>query len=404
MEEVRAPSLLVVTELFRPTNGGTAVWFDEVYRRLGDRTTHVITARVDGDGAVDAGHPNTVHRLDLQRHWWLRPESVVMYVKLTFSAVVLSLRHRFDAVHAGRVLPEGFAAWLAARLIRRPFVVYAHGEEITTWTQPGKYQAMCFVYRHADAVVVNSSFTAGEVARLGVPGERIVQIAPGVDTSRFRPALDGRRIRQRLGIDKEATLLLSVGRLSRRKGFDHTIRAVASLLREGVPMAYAIAGRGEDADYLAEIIEAEGVGDAVSLVGPVSDEELPLWYAAADVFVMANREINGDTEGFGIVYIEAAACGTPAIAGDAGGTDSAVVDGETGLVVDGTRVEKIAVAIRRLAEDKGYRLRLAKSACERAHKSFSWERVADDTLSLHQRLLTGEPLSVSEAVEGRLQR
>jgi len=396
MEGAQPPSFLVITELFRPTNGGTAVWFDEVYRRLGGRTTHVITSQVEGDGSVDAGHPNTIHRLDLRRHAWIRPESAVMYAKLTLSALTLSIRHRFDAVHAGRVLPEGFAAWVAARVTRRPFVVYAHGEEITTWNQPGKFQAMRFIFRRADIVVVNSAFTGGEVARLGVRRQRIVQIAPGVDTSRFRPSLDGSQIRQLLGIDNGTTLLLSVGRLSRRKGFDYTIRAVARLLREGVPVAYAIAGKGEDAGYLAAAIEAEGVGNAVFLVGPVSDEELPLWYAAADIFVMANREIDGDTEGFGIVYIEAAACGIPAIAGHAGGTGSAVVDGETGVVVNGANVDEIAVAIRCLVEDEGYRRRLAEAACERAHKTFSWERVAADTLDLHQRVVVGKQAPVDE--------
>jgi phosphatidylinositol alpha-1,6-mannosyltransferase len=313
-----------------------------------------------------------------------------MYVKLILSAVLLSVRHRFDAVHAGRVLPEGFAAWLAARLTRRPFVVYAHGEEVTTWRQPGKYRAMRFLYRHADVVVVNSEFTGSEVARLGVRRRRIVQIAPGVDTSRFRPHLDGRPIRERLGVGRGTILLLSVGRLSRRKGFDYTIRAVARLVREGVPVVYAIAGRGEDADYLAAVIERERIGKAVFLVGAVSDDELPLWYAAADIFVMANREIDGDTEGFGIVYIEAGACGIPVIAGDAGGTRSAVVDGETGVVVDGDSVEDISRAIRRLVEDEEYRLRLAKVGCERAHRCYSWERVASDTLALHRRLVAGE--------------
>jgi len=400
VESAAQPAFLVVTELFRPTNGGTAVWFDEVYRRLGDRTTHVVTARVEGSDAIDADHPNTIHRLDLRRHPWLRPESLAMYAKLTFAALGLTRHHRFDAVHAGRILPEGFAAWVAARISRRPFVVYAHGEEITTWTQPGKFQAMGFLFRRADAVVVNSHFTAGEVARLGVMAERIVRIAPGVDVSRFRPGLDGGRIRARLGIGRGTRLLLSVGRLSRRKGFDHTIEAVARLRREGVALVYAIVGTGEDRRRLAAEIERHGVGDSVFLEGPVSDAELPFWYAAADIFVMANREIDGDTEGFGIVYMEAAACGTPAIAGRAGGTGSAVVDGETGVLVDGADVNAIEEVIRRLVEDDAYRARLAKAACVRARRDFSWERVAADTLALCHALEAGGPLSSSVIASG----
>ena len=124
---------LVITELFLPTKGGTAVWFDEVYRRLGDRNTHILTARVPDCEAHDRDHPNTVHRLLLQHSRWLRPSSLPLYSKLFGLGLVLGLRHRFDAIHAGRVLPEGWVAVWLGRLLRLPVVIYAHGEEITTW-------------------------------------------------------------------------------------------------------------------------------------------------------------------------------------------------------------------------------------------------------------------------------
>ena len=97
---------LVITELFLPTKGGTAVWFDEVYRRMGGKGIHIVTADVPDSAVHDAAHPNAVHRLRLRRHWWLRPESLAMYAKLLAASLALGLRYRFDAVHAGRVLPE----------------------------------------------------------------------------------------------------------------------------------------------------------------------------------------------------------------------------------------------------------------------------------------------------------
>ena len=125
--------LLVLTELFLPTKGGTAVWAAEVYKRLGGKEIHIVTADVPGAEAVDAAHPNTIHRLKLKRVPWLRPESLAMYARFFFKSLALALTHRFDAIHAFRALPEGLVAWAVTRLTFRPVVIYAHGEELTTW-------------------------------------------------------------------------------------------------------------------------------------------------------------------------------------------------------------------------------------------------------------------------------
>ena len=130
--------------------------------------THIVTADVSGAAEHDRDHPNSVHRVSLVRHAWLRPESLAMYGKLFLKGLVLALTHRFEAVHAGRVLPEGLVGLAVARLTRRPLIVYAHGEEITTWRQPSKLRAMRWVYRHADLVIANSEFTAQELHKLGV--------------------------------------------------------------------------------------------------------------------------------------------------------------------------------------------------------------------------------------------
>src|SRR5512135_1758517 len=145
--------LLVLTELFLPTKGGTAVWAAEVYKRLGGKEIHIVTADVPGAEAVDAEHPNTIHRLNLKRVAWLRPESLVMYARFFFKSLTLALTHRFEAIHAFRALPEGLVAWLVARLTFCPVVIYAHGEELTTWGHGNKYRTMRFALRHADTVI-----------------------------------------------------------------------------------------------------------------------------------------------------------------------------------------------------------------------------------------------------------
>jgi len=369
--------LLVLTELFLPTKGGTAVWAAEVYKRLGGKEIHIVTADVPGAAEVDAAHPNTIHRLNLRRVAWLRPESLGMYARFFIKSLRLALTRRFDAVHAFRALPEGLVAWLVARLTFRPVVIYAHGEELTTWGMGGKYKAMRFALRHASTIIANSDFTRKELLNMGVCEQRIALISPGVDIERFRPGLPCDDLKRRIGLAPGEKLILSVGRLSRRKGFDMVVRSLPELIGQGIAVRYALIGIGEDHDYLINLSREMGVEDRVHLLGHVSPEDLPRWYNACDVFVMPNREINGDTEGFGMVFIEAAACGKPAVAGSAGGASQAVDDSNTGLIVDGEVPRSIVEAIGAIISDAEYANRLGENGYRRVLKEFSWSRVAE---------------------------
>ncbi|HLY95986.1 MAG TPA: glycosyltransferase family 4 protein [Sideroxyarcus sp.] len=376
----------MITELFLPTKGGTAVWFDEVYRRLGGKDIHIVTADVPDAAAHDAAHPNVVHRLRLRRYRWLRPESLGMYAKLLTVSLALGLRYRFAAVHAGRVLPEGLVGWLVARLTGRPLVIYSHGEELTTWRQATKMRAMVWTYRHADHVIANSEFTRDELVKVGVAPARISLLYPGVDLERFRPGLPCNDLKARIGLVAGEKLIVSVGRLSRRKGFDQIIRSLPLLLRRGLAVRYAVIGIGEDRNYLQALAGELGVSDRVHFLGHVTTDDLPRWYNAADVVAMPNREIDGDTEGFGMVFLEAAACARPTLAGLAGGTGAAVIDGVTGLRVDGASAEVVADALVRLLGDAALAKELGEQGYTRALRDFSWQRVAEKTRQLQAKL------------------
>jgi phosphatidylinositol alpha-1,6-mannosyltransferase len=374
--------LLVLTELFLPTKGGTAVWAAEVYKRLGGKAIHIVTADVAGAATVDAAHPNAIHRLSLKRVAWLRPESLAMYARFFFRSLGLALTHRFDAVHAFRALPEGLVAWVVARLTLCPLVIYAHGEELTTWGRGGKYRTMRFALRHADRVVANSEHTRDTLLAMGIDRARITIIYPGVDVAVFRPGLEVNGLRESLDIHPDEKLVFSVGRLSRRKGFDQMIRAVAQLRAEGMLLRYVIAGIGEDADYLDQLIAEHHVHGIVYRIGAVGEADLPRWLNACDLFAMPNRDINGDNEGFGMVFIEAAACGKPSLAGEAGGTGSAVLHQQTGLRVDGNRVEAVAAGLRDFLTQPERTREWGLHALQRVQREFSWERVAEKTRQL----------------------
>lgn len=374
--------LLVLSELFLPTKGGTAVWAAEVYKRLGGPEIHIITADVPGAAEIDRDHPNTIHRISLRRVAWLRPESLVMYGRFFLKSLGLALTHRFDAIHAFRALPEGLVAWGVARITSRPVVIYAHGEELTSWGRGGKYRAMCFALRHVDRVIANSEHTQATLLGMGVSPTRISVIYPGVDVSRFRPGLESANLRAPLNIAPDDKLVFSVGRLSRRKGFDQVIRAVAQLRAKNLPVRYVIAGIGEDAEYLDALIIEHKLQNVVHRLGSVSDEDLPRWMNACDVFAMPNRDLNGDSEGFGMVFIEAAACGKPSLAGAAGGTASAVINGKTGIRVNGDDTGQVAAALSLLVRDNALRQTWGTAALKRVSIDFSWERVAEKTHAL----------------------
>lgn len=373
--EPHSSPLLMITELFLPTKGGTAVSFDDDFRRLGGKEVHIVTADVPGAREFDLTHPNSVHRLTLKRSPWLKPESLVIYSKLFFKSLGLAMKHPFAAIFAGRALPEGIVAWAVARLRGCKIFIYAHGEELTGWGRGRKFQAMCFALRHADKVLANSDFTRDTlVSLIGVSPERIAVIYPTVDIDRMRPGLAHDDLLAGVGIAKGQHLILSVGRLQRRKGFDQVVRSLPDLVQQGLDVHYALIGIGEDWEYLQGLANELGVSNRLHLLGHVKAEDLPRWYNACSLFAMPNRDIQGDTEGFGLVFLEAGACEKPVLAGLAGGTGSAVVDGETGLRVDGENPEAVRNAIARLLQDPAMANDMGRRARERVRENFVHER------------------------------
>lgn len=371
-------SLVMITELFLPTKGGTAVSFDDDFRRLGGKEVHIVTAAVPGDAEFDLAHPNSVHRLLLKRSPWLRPESLAIYSRLVWKAFLLAFTRRTVAIMAGRALPEGIVAWAVGRLRGCKVLIYAHGEELTGWGRGKKFKTMCFALRHADHILANSDFTRDTlVSLIGVRPEQIVMTYPTVDVERLRPGLPHEDLRESIGLNANQHLVLSVGRLQRRKGFDQVVRALPGLLKRGLDVHYAIVGIGEDRDYLLGLAEDAGVSERLHLLGHVDSDDLPRWYNACDLFAMPNRDINGDTEGFGLVYMEANACGKPVIAGRAGGTGSAVEDGLNGLRVDGESVEAVVGGIAHLLEKPEEARRMGQAGRDRTAGRFTSDQRAE---------------------------
>ncbi len=177
-------------------------------------------------------------------------------------------------------------------------------------------------------------------------------------------------------------MLLSVGRLELRKGHDTALDALSQLRRQGHRLRYAIVGDGPERPRLETQVRDLGLGDAVVFAGAVSGEDLPAWYAAADIFVLPTRSDGVGFEGFGIVFLEAAAAGLPVVAGRGGGVPEAVEDGVTGTLVSGLDASELASALDELCRSPERRRQLGRAGRERVVASFGWQQAAERLMAV----------------------
>jgi phosphatidylinositol alpha-1,6-mannosyltransferase len=365
---------LLVTNDFPPKVGGIQAYLWELWRRMDPSSFAVLTA---------SSHPGAAAFDAEQKSLGFRIERVPGRVLLPTPATVGRIRSAARDVEASLVVidPALPLALAGPALGALRYAVVLHGAEVTVPGRlPGSRQALAAVLARASLAVCAGGYPAAEarrVARTRMPP--VVEVPPGVDTDRLRPlaAPARRKARAALGLPPEGPLVVSVSRLVPRKGMDVLIDAAAALVPSFPGLTVAIAGGGRDRDRLAARVRA--LGAPVRMLGQVSDDDLPRLYGAADVFVMACRDrwFGLEQEGFGIVFLEAAACGVAQVAGRSGGADEAVVHGETGLVVDDpSDPGHVAGALRRLLTDDGLRRRMGKAARRRVERGFAWDVLA----------------------------
>jgi phosphatidylinositol alpha-1,6-mannosyltransferase len=383
----RVPTRAVlVTELFPPAVGGTARLFAEIYGRLGRTPVTVITHGVVSD-------PSTSNRSAVVRipgwgkEWGLLNPTGLRHHLRRMNAIRRHAAGHPCVVHCGRALPEAFDALLARRLTGVPYICWAHGEELAYAVHSREIRAlMKAAYRQASLVFANSRSTAERVEDFGVRRDRVVVVHPGVDSTVFRPDAPGSEaIRARLA-EAGDVVLLTVGRLQRRKGHDQVLQVVARLRRSGLPVRYVVVGDGEERERLHALTRQLGLDDRVTFVGQASSTDLPGYYAAADVFVHPNRVDDGDFEGFGIVFLEAAASGLPTVGGASGGAPEAVQSGVTGLLVSGTDLDELESSVTSLVVSPERRRAMGGLGRTRVASEFSWECAAERVAVEHERV------------------
>lgn len=361
---------LFVTNDFPPKIGGIQTMLWELWRRL-DPTSFVVLTTPHPDAAAwDAEQPFRVVRT---------AEKVLLPTRRLAAKIDgLAAEIGADTIVLDPALPVGL---VGRRLRSAPYGVVLHGAEVTV---PGRLpvtnRLLRRVLQGAGLVVAAGGYPLAEGERAVGGALPSVIVPPGVDTDRFVPlsSADRRAAREQLGLPADGRLVVSVSRLVPRKGMDVLIKATALLAPSRPDLTLAIAGAGRDHDRLDRLIRRTGA--PAKLLGRVAHDDLPRLYGCGDVFAMLcrNRWFGLEQEGFGIVFVEAAAAGVPQVAGDSGGAAEAVVDGETGLVVrrpgDPTAV---ADALARLLDDPDRRERMAVAGRERAVAELSYDVLAE---------------------------
>ena len=363
-------SCLLITNDYPPKLGGIQIYLWELWRRLPADRVSVYTRDYPGAQEFDAGEDYRIFR---ETRLPLLPGPAV---RRRAEEIIAEVKPRLALIDPA--LPLG----AIGRSLSVPYGLVLHGAEATIPTQlPGLRSAMNRTVSAAEFVVSASQWATDTVTSAKSASRTPFHyIPPGVDTARFHPhkAEEKSAARQRFGLGENDLVLLSVSRLVPRKGMDNLIKAAAGLQGDHPNLKLVIAGGGRDLSRLQAI--ARRTGANVKFLGRVSDEVLPSLYGSADIFAMLCRERWGglEQEGFGVVFLEAAASGIPQIAGDSGGAAEAVAHGETGYVVPAHRQnEYMAATLRNLVESPALRQQMGEKARLRAVAEFSYDLLAE---------------------------
>ncbi|KHT49777.1 glycosyl transferase family 1 [Alteromonas macleodii] len=335
---------LLLTENFPPKEGGSGRWFWELYSRLPNDKVLIVANDTPEGREFDKTHELDIVRIELESTEWglATTRGLGFYWETIRKVLKLIKEHGIEEVHCGRVIPEGVIARALKLLAGARYNCFVHGEDVETAATSREHSLLVKnVCKNASMLVCNSENTANIVRKLGFDsGSKCEVLHPGVDTSRFEVAAPDTSFRQQMGWSGKR-VLLTVGRLQRRKGQDFLIKSMPALLKEFPDLFYAVVGRGECYDELISLVDQHKLHDNVCVYPDMDDEALIKCYQQCDIFILPNRTIDNDIEGFGMVLVEAQVCGKPVIAGDSGGTRETMNIGKTGHIIDCSSTENL---------------------------------------------------------------
>ncbi|WP_440903476.1 glycosyltransferase family 4 protein [Catenovulum sp. SX2] len=368
--------VLVLTENFPPLSGGSGRWFWELYSRLPKSDYLIVADNIPEALSFDQTHDLNVIRLPLSsREWGFRSlQGLKFYFRVVKQLLKIIKEHEVTHIHTGRVIHEGVTAWIISKLTKVDYLCYVHGEDVETAATSREHNLMVkHVCSSAQKLICNSHNSANIVKRLNYASDDKIHILhPGVDSKTFKPIEEDADFKAAMGW-QDKKVIITVGRLQQRKGQDVLIQAMPQILASHPDAIYAIIGRGECKQSLEKLIEQLNLQDKVQLLDEISDAQMIKCYQQCDLFVLPNRTIGNDLEGFGMVLVEAQACGKPVIAGDSGGTRETMLVNETGFIVDCRTPEPLATKISEVLADEPKLAKMGELGRQHVENELDWE-------------------------------
>lgn len=361
---------LVVTNDFPPRPGGIQAFVHALATRQPAGEILVYAPAWRGATKFDAAQPFPVVR---------HPGTLMLPGPAVLRwARDLARAEACSTVWFGAAAPLGLLAAPLRRAGVERFVASTHGHEVGWALLPGPRQVLRRIGSTVDVVTYLGPYTRARLAPALGPRAHLERLPSGVDPALFQPGAGGPELRRRLGL-ADRPVVVCVSRLVPRKGQDVLLRALPTLRRRCAGTSLLLVGGGPDQPRLHRLAADLGIADAVRFTGSVPWSELPAHYAAGDVFAMPcrTRHAGLEVEGLGIVYLEASATGLPVVAGRSGGAPDAVLDGETGYVVDGRSVQAVADAAARLLLDPPRASAMGAAGRAWVEREWRWDRLAE---------------------------
>jgi len=364
--------ILFLTNNFPPQSGGISRFAVNICRQLGARGNKVDVLSIV-DRVSDIPQKDASYRIiNCKRPAWFSSLPVIL-------RTIILAKNRYDLFFMGDLQTTGvLGMYLVSRIFKVPYIILLHGfdmEYLKSRFFFDRFLARLYL-KHAKLILVNSLATKQRAMSNGIVPSRIKVLNPGVDANYFKKKESVKSYQDKFKLNGKR-VVLTVSRLVERKGHKYVIEAVAMLKNEIPNIHYLIVGNGPEKNKLVEYVHRIGVSDKVSFVDPAQDDELPYYYSLAEVFVMPALAEGNDYEGFGMVYLEANACGLPVIGFKSGGVEDAIIDGETGVLVKEKDVQGLSGAIKQLLQDNAMRVKMGEAGRKRAEKLFSWQAIGD---------------------------
>lgn len=396
------PQRVLIAMMYLPPYlaGGSLVYLNTIMTHLPQGLVEVLTCSTGdhiAEQAADQARPYRINRLPIHFSYTI-PHGKIHSLKLMWTWLRALWQHVRPSAGDVVVVENIYYIGMAARLVcwrrRVPYIVTCFGEELATvLAQPNSWNGYMhrLIYRWtlqgAEAVISISAATTDLITQFGVHKNRIAFIPPPTQAPERWPCKQN-ILQFMAAYDLSGKqIVVSVGRLIRRKGHDHLLHAMPQVLRKCPNTVVVIASSGPLEDELRALAGQLNLEENARFLGNVDRNTLNILYAICNVFVMPNRTLpNGDQEGYGIVFNEANSFGKPAIGGKSGGTPEAILHEETGLLVNGERIDEIATAIIRLLTNTAFAETLGKRAQQWVLSERNPQQAADKFLSLVQVL------------------